>query len=235
MIRKIVYIDEEKCTGCSLCIDACHEGALKLIACKARLSSDIYCDGLGDCLPSCPVGAISIIEREADDYSEEAVNQILIEKNETEPLACGCPGSQVRTIKSRTLLPLKNFAVKKSKSQLNQWPYQMKLIPVKAPFFKNAELLIAADCTAFTYANIHQEFMHNKVTLIGCPKLDDFNYAEKLTAILSNNEIKNITILRMEVPCCGSLTQTVKTALINCGQMIPWQVHVISTEGYILE
>lgn len=235
MIRKIVNIDDQKCNGCGLCVEACHEGALVLENGKAKLTSEAYCDGLGDCLPACPTGAIIIEEREADPFDEEAVQKQLDHKNKEKPLACGCPGTQVKAIKNKSFLPKKVIETTTTSSQLGQWPCQIKLVPPNAPFFNNASLLIAADCTAYAYANIHKDFMQNKITLIGCPKLDDTNYAEKLTAILQRNEIKNITILRMDVPCCGGITQAVKTALINSGKMIPWQVVTISTDGSILE
>ncbi len=236
MKRKIVQIDEEKCNGCGLCVSACHEGALQLINGKAKLVSESYCDGLGDCLPECPAGAITIIEKEAAAYDEEAVKRN-IEKNKAvieEPLACGCPGTQARIIsKEINSQPVKTAV--RSESQLRQWPCQIKLLPVNAPYLENAHLLIAADCTAFAYANIHQDFMRNKITLIGCPKLDDIDYTGKLMEILKNHQIKSVTILRMEVPCCGGLAHAVKNALQASGKMIPWNVITISTEGEIIE
>lgn len=235
MIRKIVNIDEQKCNGCGLCVETCHEGALALENGKAKLTSESYCDGLGDCLPACPTGAIIIEEREADAFDEEAAQKQLDNINKEKPLACGCPGTQVKTIKNKSFLPKKITETTTITSQLGQWPCQIKLVPPNAPFFNNASLLIAADCTAYAYANIHKDFMQNKITLIGCPKLDDTNYAEKLTAILQRNDIKNITILRMDVPCCGGITQAFKTALINSSKMIPWQVVTIRTDGSIVE
>lgn len=241
MKRKIVKIDAEKCTGCGICIDACHEGALQLIDGKARLVSESYCDGLGACLPECPAGAITIEEREAASFDEAAVEQHLVAKKTAPPatLACGCPGTQARTIERCPESPAKPAFVPDQPSvpagsQLRQWPCQIKLVPVNAPYFENANLLVAADCTAYAYANFHQDFMREKITLIGCPKLDDINYAEKLTAILQAHEIKSITVLRMEVPCCGGIVEAVKQALKNSGKMIPWQVVTIGTEGEIL-
>jgi len=206
MKRKIVKIDEEKCNGCGLCISACHEGALQLVDGKARLISDSYCDGLGDCLPECPTGAITLEVREADAFVDPA------------PV---------------TTAPAENAAA--NVSQLRQWPCQIKLVPVNAPYFDGAHLLIAADCTAFAYANIHSDFMRNKITLIGCPKLDSVNYAEKLAEILRRNNIKSITVLKMEVPCCSGLALAVKNALIASGKMIPWSIVTISTEGSVIE
>ena len=238
MIRKIVKIDEEKCNGCGLCISGCHEGALQLIDGKARLVSDSYCDGLGACLPECPVGAMTIEERDTDAFDEEAVKERMAATAapaKVPPLACGCPGTHSRLIEKvvpAEPVPATAAAVQ---SQLRQWPCQIKLVPANAPYFNNANLLIAADCTAYAYANIHNEFMRNKITLIGCPKLDDADYSEKLTQILAAHSIKSLTVLRMEVPCCGGLEHAAKQALINSGQMIPWRVVTISTDGRILE
>lgn len=244
--RKIVKIDEEKCDGCGICVDACHEGALQIIDGKAKLISESYCDGLGDCLPACPQNAIIIEERLAEAYDEETVKKMIAEREKAklkqeEPLACGCPGSRSRTIKreSKTTgaaINNQNQVIGgKPESQLRQWPVQIQLVPANAPYFQNANLLVAADCTAYAYANIHQDFMRNKITLIGCPKLDDTNYADKLTQILSVNNIKSVTVLRMEVPCCGGIVYAVKQALINSGKMIPWNVVTITTDGEILE
>mgnify|MGYP001176596281 CR=1 FL=1 len=240
MKRKIVVINEEKCNGCGLCVDACHEGALQLIDGKAKLISESYCDGLGDCLPECPVGAITIEEREAAAYDEASV-KMNMEKNKAPvtnepPLACGCPGTAAKTLRPQTPAPPVDPATKPViSSQLRQWPCQLKLVPVNAPYFHEANLLIAADCTAYAYANFHQDFMRNKVTLIGCPKLDQTEYSEKIAEILTANEIKSITILRMEVPCCGGLANAVKMALMKSGKLIPWQIITIGTDGTILE
>jgi ferredoxin len=235
VIRKMVTIDEEKCNGCGLCIDACHEGALELVDGKARLVSESYCDGLGDCLPACPTGAITIQEREADPYDEEAVLQRMQSEKDCalQELPCGCPGTQAKAIERRTP-EVQNQPVA-IESQLAQWPCQIKLVPVNAPYFDNAHLLVAADCTAYAYANIHNDFMRNKVTIIGCPKLDFVDYSEKLTAILKAHNIKSVTVLRMSVPCCGGIVNAVKKALLESGKMIPWQVVTISTDGRILE
>ncbi|HHT05528.1 MAG TPA: 4Fe-4S binding protein [Hydrogenispora sp.] len=243
-IRKIISIDEEKCNGCGLCITACHEGALQLVDGKAKLISESYCDGLGDCLPECPTGAITIEEREAAPFDEAAVKenmarmaQAKAETNNPPPLACGCPGTNARTIRPKT--PAAQEAATPAStapvSQLRQWPCQLQLVPVNAPYLQDANLLIAADCAAYAYANIHQDFMRNKVTLIGCPKLDAADYSEKIAAILAANEIKSITVLRMEVPCCGGLVHAVKTALMKSGKLVPWQVITIGTDGTILE
>ena len=237
MKRNIIKIDESKCNGCGLCVTACHEGALKLIDGKARLISESYCDGLGDCLPECPTGAIVIEERETAEYDEVAVN-LHMAKSKPQPettIPCGCPGTQAKLLNRK---PLESTSVPASEnlpSQLGQWPCQLKLVPLNAPYLDNAHLLIAADCTAFAYPSIHQTFMRNKITLIACPKLDDLDYSEKLTAILKQHEIKSVTVLKMEVPCCGGIVQAVKKALSNSGKMIPWNVVTISTDGRILE
>jgi NAD-dependent dihydropyrimidine dehydrogenase PreA subunit len=236
MKRKIVRINEDKCNGCGLCVNACHEGALKLINGKARLVSESYCDGLGACLPSCPADAIIIEEREADAFDEAAVQKHIESKNTHQPenLACGCPGTHAKTIEKKTAASVSSQP-NTVESQLRQWPCQIKLVPANAPYFDNAHLLVAADCTAYAYANIHQDFMRNKITLIGCPKLDEIDYTEKLSAILGLHPIKSVTVLRMEVPCCGGIVQAVKQALVTSGQMIPWQVITIGTDGSIIE
>lgn len=238
MKRNIVMIDREKCNGCGLCINACHEGALQLVNGKAELITDSYCDGLGACLPECPQGAIALEEREAAAFDEEAV-KVHMEKQKAEPvpakLECGCAGTHSRTIERKETIvsqPMPS-ATTVPVSQLRQWPCQIKLVPVNAPYLDQAQLLIAADCTAYAYANIHQDYMKNKITLIGCPKLDEGDYADKLTQILQQNEILSITVLRMEVPCCGGIVQAVKKALLNSGKMIPWQVVTIRTDGSI--
>ena len=228
MIRKIIKIDEEKCNGCGACATACHEGAIEMINGKAKLTREDYCDGLGDCLPACPTNAISFEEREAPAYNEEAVL-----KAKQSKLPCGCPGTNSKTInRSAQTSAVNTFAIE---SQLSQWPVQIKLVPINAPYFDNANLLIAADCTAYAYGNFHNEFIKNKITLIGCPKLDEGDYTEKLTQIIALNNIKSVTVVRMEVPCCGGIENAVKNALQVSGKFIPWQVKVISSDGRIIE
>lgn len=234
MKRKIVHIDEDKCTGCGLCVNSCHEGALQMVNGKARLVSDSYCDGLGACLPACPAGAITVEEREAEAFDEEAVKK-QGHGQPTPALACGCPGTHAHAIERPRPAAPAVFQPVVAESQLRQWPCQIQLVPVNAPYFDGAHLLVAADCTAYAYANIHSEFMRNKVTLIGCPKLDEADYAGKLTEILKAHDIQSVTVLRMEVPCCGGIVQAVKQALVNSGKMIPWRVITISTDGAILE
>ena len=206
MIRKIITIDESKCNGCGLCAEACHEGAIGMVDDKAKLLREDYCDGLGDCLPACPMNAISFEEREAPAYNEAAV----------------------QTAKKQQNIPTQF-------SRLRQWPVQIKLAPVNAPYFDGANLLIAADCTAYAYGNFHNDFMKNRITLIGCPKLDSIDYTDKLTAILANNNISSLTVVRMEVPCCGGIEFAAKNALQQSGKFIPWQVVTITTDGKILE
>lgn len=220
MIRKIIQIDEEKCNGCGACAEACHEGAIGMVDGKAKLLRDDYCDGLGDCLPACPTKAITFVEREAAPYDEAAVRR-------------GCPGSQMHQFDKTD----DNTAAApgSAASQLGQWPCQIKLVPVNAPYFDGAKLLIAADCTAYAYANMHREFMKGKITLIGCPKLDSVDYSEKLTEIIKNNDIQSVTVVRMEVPCCGGLEFAAKQALQAGGKFIPWQIVTISTDGRIIE
>jgi NAD-dependent dihydropyrimidine dehydrogenase PreA subunit len=237
MIRKIVKIDEEKCNGCGVCVSTCHEGALQLVDGKARLVSESYCDGLGDCLPECPTRAITIEERESSDYDEEAV-KVHMNKNELQnkaPFACECPSTHAKVLAKKQAEDKHSISGENVQSQLGQWPCQLKLVPVNAPYLDNAHLLIATDCTAFAYANIHQRFMQNKITLIGCPKLDEIDYSEKITAIFKQHEIKSVTILRMEVPCCGGIVHAVKTALKNSEILIPWNVVTISIDGNILD
>lgn len=236
MIRKIIQIDEEKCNGCGACATACHEGAIAMVDGKAKLMRDDYCDGMGDCLPQCPTGAISFIEREAAAYDEAAVMENKKKKQgaSQQPMHSGCPGSRMMQL-NREKNQEENDMPQKIKSQLNQWPCQIKLVPVNAPYFNGAKLLIAADCTAYAYANMHQEFMKGKITIIGCPKLDDIDYSEKLTEIITNNDIQSVTVVRMEVPCCGGLEHAAITALKNSGKFIPWQVVTISVDGRILD
>ncbi len=234
MVRKIIKIDEEKCNGCGLCAEACHEGAIGMVHGKAKLLRDDYCDGLGDCLPACPTGAISFEEREAKAYDEEAVKENKLSKQE-ETLACGCPGTQSKTIHRENVCEAVPADTSNNKSQLSQWPVQIKLAPINAPYFSDANLLIAADCTAYAYGDFHNRFIKNKVTLIGCPKLDVGDYSDKLTEIIKNNNIKSVTVVRMEVPCCGGIENAVKMALQNSGKMIPWQIVTISTDGKILD
>ncbi len=232
MIRKIIKIDREKCPGCGACAAACHEGAIEMIEGVATLTREDYCDGLGDCLPACPTGAISFEMREAPAYDEAAVLEAKAKKT-PHTLPCGCPGTQAKALRRD-----KESATEKShqiSSQLIQWPCQIKLVPVNAPYFDGANLLIAADCTAYAYGNFHNEFIRNHITLIGCPKLDEGDYAEKLTQIISNNNIKSIKIVRMEVPCCSGLENAAKRALQASGKFIPWQVITISTDGKIID
>lgn len=205
MIRKIIQIDEEKCNGCRACASACHEGAIGMVNGKAKLLRDDYCDGLGDCLPVCPTGAISFIEREAVAYNEKAVPKTA-----------------------------SSYQIQRT-SQLGQWPCQIKLVPIHAPYFDDAKLLIAADCSAYAYARMHDDFMRGKITIVGCPKLDNIDYSEKLAQIIEINNIQSVTIVRMEVPCCGGLELAAKKALQKSGKFIPWQVVTISMDGNILK
>ena len=230
MIRKIIKIDEEKCNGCGACAIACHEGAIEMVNGKAKLTKENHCDGLGDCLPSCPTNAISFETREAPEYDEVAVNISKLKKSKERP-SCSCPGTLSKVIK-RDTAPQRKCAVP---SRLSQWPCQIKLVPVNAPYFDGADLLIAADCTAFAYGDFHDSFIKDRITLIGCPKLDSVDYAEKLTAILAQNKVKSITVTRMEVPCCGGLEMAVKRAIVLSGKTIPYSVITISTDGKILE
>lgn len=246
MIRKIIHIDEEKCNGCGACAKACHEGAIGMVNGKAKLLRDDYCDGLGDCLPTCPTDAISFVEREAAAYDEAAVLANKKKKEEAEktntqttphaPMG-GCPGSRMRMLNQRLEENEETApeAAGQSVSRLGQWPCQIKLVAPNAPYFNGAKLLIAADCTAYAYARMHEDFMKGKVTLIGCPKLDEVDYSEKLTQIISNNDIQSVTIVRMEVPCCGGLEFAAKKALQDSGKFIPWQVVTLSIAGKILD
>jgi len=265
MLRQIIKIDKEKCSGCGLCVSACHEGAIGMANGKAELLRDDYCDGLGNCLPVCPTGAISFEEREALEYNETEVKKFETNlkthegRNEATPslipfyatkergymnmennesLPCGCPGTNSKAINresTETAAAAAGDPAAAVTTQLNQWPVQIKLVPVNAPYFDNANLLVAADCAAYAYGNFHADFMKNKITVIGCPKLDEGDYSEKLTAIMKSNNIKSVTVVRMEVPCCGGIENAVVTALKNSGKMIPWQVVTISTDGEILD
>lgn len=228
MVRKIIQIDKEKCNGCGACTDACHEGAIGMVDGKAKLLRDDYCDGLGDCLPTCPTGAITFVQREAAAYDEAAV---FAAKEQKGCHGGGCPGSATRTLTPADSTP----APASAESQLRQWPVQIKLAPIRAPWFDKAKLLIAADCTAYAYANFHGDFIRDHITLIGCPKLDSVDYAVKLTEILKNNDIRSITVVRMEVPCCGGIEFAVKQALQACGKLLPWQVVTVSTDGQLLD
>lgn len=236
MVRKIIQIDESKCNGCGACAAACHEGAIGMVDGKAKLLRDDYCDGLGDCLPTCPTGAITFVEREAAAYDEKAVLENKKKNGEKAPAFSGCPGQRLKQFQRKDVSATETEKGDvQMESQLMQWPCQIRLVPVNAPYFDGAKLLIAADCTAYAYANFHREFMRGKITIIGCPKLDDVQYSEKLTRIIAENNIRSVTVLRMEVPCCGGLEQAAATALKNSGKYIPWQVVTISTDGKILE
>ncbi len=255
MKRKIIEINEEKCNGCGLCVTACHEGALTMVDGKAKLISESYCDGLGDCLPQCPTDAIIITEREADPFIAPApgspADLKLKTQTDHDPVEPGkpgftCPGTQARLFNQAEVPAVKEPVTQpvssadpadqnQVQSKLRQWPVQIKLAPVSAPFFNQAHLLIAADCAAYARATFHQDFMNNKITLIGCPKLDQVDYSEKLSQIIARNDLKSITIVRMEVPCCGGLEQAVKQALLQAGELIPWQVITIGTDGSILD
>ena len=229
MIRRIIEIDGSKCNGCGLCADACHEGAIGIVDGKAKLLRDDYCDGLGDCLPICPTGAIVFVEREAQDYNEEAV---LKNKNDTES-PCGCPGAAAHSIERKSASMTAEASA--NASELCNWPVQIRLAPLRASCFDGANLLVAADCAAYARAGFHAEFMRGKTTLIGCPKLDGVDYAEKLLGIIANNNIKSLAIVRMEVPCCGGIEQAAVTALKNSGKFIPWRIVVFGTDGEIRE
>ena len=253
MLRRIIKINEEKCNGCGACAAACHEGAIQMVDGIAKLIRDDYCDGLGDCLPACPTNAISFEEREALPYDEVAVKTAQIlkmvkeqqatnesgEQVQPKVLPCGCPGTQSKTIKREPAIqqategncPTQSTSYAPIPSQLSQWPVQIKLVPINAPYFDGANLLIAADCTAYAYGNFHNEFIKNRITLIGCPKLDEGDYTDKLTQIIANNDIKSVTIVRMEVPCCGGIESAAKNALQASGKFIPWQVVTVTTDG----
>lgn len=235
MVRRVIEINEEKCNGCGICVKACHEGAIGLVNGKAKLMRDDYCDGLGDCLPNCPTNAISFIEREAAAYDEAAVKANLARKNaapaDKKPVFHGCPGSMARTLKHSEPETSSNARVN---SELSQWPVQIKLVAPNAPYFNGCDLLIAADCTAYAYGNFHNDFIKNRVTLIGCPKLDDTDYSEKLSVIFAENEINSITLTRMTVPCCGGLVMMVEKAIAASGKNIPLKVVTISPDGALV-
>lgn len=221
MYRRIIQIDETKCNGCGACAEACHEGAIGMVGGKARLLRDDYCDGLGDCLPTCPTGAITFIEREAVPYDAAAV--------QAKAHTCGCPGAQAHSI-NRPSSAAQSAPVP---SRLRQWPVQIKLAPVQAPYFSQADLLIAADCAAYAYGDFHNQFLQGRIVLIGCPKLDSGDYAEKLTEIFRNNNIRSVTVARMEVPCCSGIQRAVLEAIQRSGKEIPCRISIISTEGEI--
>lgn len=231
MVRRIIEIDEEKCNGCGACADACHEGAIRMMDGKAKLIRDDYCDGLGDCLPTCPTGAITFVEREAAAYDEAAVLAAKAKKD-SPCSGGGCPGSRPGILKmhsSKSQVPVA------MESQLRQWPVQIKLAPLQAPWFEGAKLLIAADCTAYAYASFHQDFIRDHVVLVGCPKLDSVDYSVKLTEIIRSNDIRSVTVVRMEVPCCGGMEFAVKKALQQSGKFLPWNVVTISTDGRVID
>ena len=236
MKRRIIEIDQDKCNGCGACAAACHEGAIAMVDGKARLMRDDYCDGLGDCLPTCPTGAITFVEREAAAYDEQAVmeNKQRKMRKEGMPLPCGCPGSQSRQIQHAEGGSTEMPRIEQT-SRLSQWPVQIKLVPVNAPYFDGARLLIAADCTAYAYAAFHERFIKGHITLVGCPKLDGVDYSEKLTEIIRENNIKSVTVVRMEVPCCGGLELAAKKALQQSGKFIPWQVVTVTVDGRLVE
>ncbi|NBJ14559.1 MAG: ferredoxin [Dehalobacter sp. 4CP] len=236
MIRKIIEIDQEKCNGCGLCVNACHEGALQLVHGKAVLVSDAYCDGLGDCLPECPTGAIQIIEREAADYNEELVKAKLARKEEKS--GCSCPGTMATMIEK---IPADQKEQDSGDigaerpSELRQWPVQLNLINPQASYLQNADLLIAADCTAYAYASFHEKFMKDRITLIGCPKLDDNDYyTEKITEIIRINHPQSVKVVRMDVPCCSGIVRAVKTAMVQAGISVPYDEVIIDSQGNIL-
>jgi len=242
MKRDIISIDEEKCNGCGICISGCHEGAIELVNGKAKLISDEYCDGLGDCLPQCPTDAIKIIQRDALDYDLKAVETKMQQNNKKTDLPCGCPGTMEKSIKRNVDLNIEKMPIEINKvaeasvaSELNQWPVQLKLVNSKAGFLKGADILIAADCTAYAYGNFHKDFVKGRVTLIGCPKLDDTDfYKQKIQEILVNNDIKSITVVRMEVPCCAGIVSVVKAAMLQAGIIVPYKEVTIGINGVII-
>lgn len=228
MIRRIIHIDEDKCNGCGACAAACHEGAIAIINGKARLTRDDYCDGMGDCLPQCPLGAITFEEREAAAYDEKAVAENKSRRSAQN--SSGCTVSRPRSIERHGEVT----ECTAGDSALRNWPVQIKLAPIYAPYFDGAGLLIAADCTAYAFASMHREYMSGRVTLIGCPKLDAVDYGEKLAEIIGGNEIEDITVVRMEVPCCRGIEMAVRRALERSGKDIPLRVVVVSTDGRIV-
>ena len=228
MKRKIIKIDQEQCNGCGACAAACHEGAIGMIGGKAHLLRDDYCDGLGDCLPACPTGAITFEEREAAPYDAAAVQAKREERENALP--CGCPGTAARSIER----PEISGPTGELPSQLRQWPVQIQLVNTRAPYLDGADLLVAADCTAYAYGDFHRRFIRGRVALIGCPKLDSVDYSEKLTEILRENDIRSLTVVRMEVPCCGGIEFAVRKAIQESGKFLPWHVVTISAEGRIL-
>ena len=230
MVRRIIKIDRDRCNGCGACAAACHEGAIEMMDGKAYLTREDYCAGLGDCLPACPTDAITFEEREAPAYDEQAVRMAKIKKQGM-TLPCGCPGTQVKTLKCPASAPTRSA---QRPSQLMQWPCQLRLVPVNAPYFDGADVLIAADCAAYAYGSLHEDFMRGRITLIGCPKLDTDDWAEKLSRIVKENDIRSVTVVRMEVPCCGGIEQAAKRALRESGKHLPWQIVTITTDGKIL-
>ena len=242
MLRKIIEINEDLCNGCGACAEACHEGAIGMVDGKAKLLRDDYCDGLGDCLPACPTGAITFVEREAAAYDEKAVSANMAAKADdthgAHAQGGGCPGSRAMSFArtqqidaAQSEVQPADFGVSSKASQLRQWPVQIKLAPINAPYFAGAHLLIAADCAAYAHGDFHNKYLKNRIALIGCPKLDSGDYSEKLTEIIKNNDIKSVTCVRMQVPCCGGIEHAVKTALQNSGKFIPWNVVTLSVEG----
>lgn len=238
MKRKMIEIDERRCNGCGACAAACHEGAIAMVNGKARLIRDDYCDGLGDCLPACPTGAIRFVEREAAAYDAAAVRAHKARASQGD----GCPSSRAaelrpveKTPSVETAAPSSAAVPSPAVNRLRNWPVQIKLAPVNAPYFNGAKLLVAADCTAYAYAGFHEAFLRGRVALVGCPKLDGVDYAEKLTEILRQNDVREVTVVRMQVPCCGGLEAAVKRALQASGKFLPWQVITLSIDGRILD
>ncbi len=243
MKRNIIKIDQDKCVGCGLCVKACHQSAIGLVDGKATLLREDYCDGLGRCLPNCPVNALSIVETDSPAAVQKTPPaggcpgsnaKLLHIAKEAPPTAGVCPGSNARALPTAAT-PIQQHTVEAPASQLRQWPVQIKLVPANAPYFNGANLLIAADCCAYSYAGFHDKFMKNKITIIGCPKLDEGDYSEKLAQIIEANDLKSITVVRMEVPCCGGIVEALKAALVKSGKILPWQIVTLSTDGQILE